>query len=142
MRIQLLAVCVLALGCGGFGPGSQDFTAALPSGYFIYRNSSHEIFVAPAVWYDHTPMIPAKVVELDHDERFVIAKQQLLELRSPNNPNDTYEQPKPGAYQYWILDLQVPKAYGPLSFDEFEVQQKKLGISTSLKLLDVYDYRP
>ena len=142
LRFQLLAVCVLVLGCGGFGPGYQDFTATLPCGYFIYRHSSHEIFVAPATWNDHTPIVPAKVVELDHDERFVIAKQQLLERRSPNDPQDTVEQPKLGAFQYWILDLQVPRAYGPLSFEEFEVQKKNLKISTSLRLHDVYDYRP
>lgn len=98
--------------------------------------------IAPQSWSPDTPIIPTKVIEIDHDDRFVIAKQQLLERRSPNNPNDTYEQPKPNAFQYWILDLGQPAVYGPLSVGEFDAERKRLGVPTKLRLHDVYDYRP
>ncbi len=144
---HLLLILVLTLvwvGCRtiAFGPGLQDFSASLPHGYFIHRTSAHQIIIAPQSWSDDMPIIPPKVVKLDHDEHFLIAKQQLLERRSPNNPNDTYEQPKPNAFQYWILELQNPQVFGPFTLEEFQSERKRLGVTTSLKLHDVYDYRP
>ena len=143
-RWPLLVIVVVAAGCGpiGFGPGLQDFSAALPHGYYIHRTSAHQITVAPQSWSPDTPTIPTKVVELDHDDRFVIAKQQLLERRSPGNPDDTYELPKPNAFQYWILDLQLPKAHGPLTLDEFKAERTRLAVPAELALHDVYDFRP
>lgn len=41
-----------------------------------------------------TPIIPVKVVDLGHDDRFVIAKQNVLRRRSPDNPKDTYMERK------------------------------------------------
>ncbi|WP_165440828.1 DUF3997 domain-containing protein [Rubripirellula amarantea] len=140
----LLLLTTVMLGCQpvAFGPGLQDFSAPLPHGYFIHRTSAHQIIVAPQQWSPDTPIIPTKVVELDHDDQFIIAKQQLLERRSPNNPNDTYEQPKPDAFQYWILDMQTPKVYGPFTEEEFDIERSGLAVPTELQLHDVYDYRP
>ena len=140
----LFLAAAVAVGCQpiAFGPGLQDFSAPLPRGYFIHRTSAHQIMIAPKSWSADTHIIPTKVIELDHDDRFVIAKQQLLERRSPNDPNDTYEQPKPNAFQYWILDLQMPKVYGPLTVDEFRSERSRLAVPTQLKLHNVYDYRP
>jgi len=98
--------------------------------------------IAPQGWSADTPIIPTKVIELDHDERFVIAKQQLLERRSPNNPKDSYEQPKPNAFQYWILDLQKPDVHGPLTLDEFVTIRTQLAVPNELTLHNVYDYAP
>lgn len=143
-QLLIIAIVMIPPGClpVEFGPGSQDFTATLPGKYFIHRTSSHYIVIAPETYNDETPIIPTKVIELDHDNHFLIAKQQLLERRSPNDPNDSYEQPKPDAFQYWILDLQVPKAYGPMTLQKFESERAALGVSTALQLHDVYDYQP
>ena len=132
------------MGCQpiAFGPGLQDFSAPLGHGYFIHRTSSHQIIIAPQSWSPDTPVIPTKVIELANDDRFVIAKQQLLERRSPKNPNDTYEQPKPNGFQYWILDLQTPIVYGPLTDEKFKTERSRLSVATALQLHDVYDYRP
>ena len=138
----LLAAVMTGCQSVAFGPGVQDFSAALPHGYFIHRTSAHQIMIAPQSWSSDTPIIPTKVVELDHNDQFVIAKQQLLERRSPNNPNDTYEQPKPNTFRYWILDLQTPRVYGPFEFDKFNKQRLRLAVPNNLKLHDVYDYRP
>jgi hypothetical protein len=131
---------IAPLGCG-FGPGASDFSAKLSNGYFVYRTSAHQIMIAPDTWSDSTPIIPTKVVELDHDDHFVIAKQQVLERRSPNNPQDTYEQPKPDTFNYWILDLKTPKVFGPLTLDEWNTERTSLGVDPKLQLHDVYDYR-
>lgn len=126
-----------------FGPGAADFSATLPHGYFIHRTSAHQIMVAPQGWSDETPIIPTKVVELDHDDTWVVAKQQHLRRRSPNSANDTYEEPDPGVFSYWVLRLiDKPQVWGPLSLEEFEAKRKELMVPASLKLHDVYDYRP
>ena len=142
--LLILLLTLVWVGCRpiAFGPGLQDFSASLPHGYFIHRTSAHQIFIAPQSWSDDTPIIPPKVVQLDRDEHFLIAKQQLLERRSPNNPNDTYEQPKPNAFQYWILEFQNTQVFGPFTLEEFQSARQRLGVTTSLKLHDVYDYRP
>lgn len=137
----MCALLVIALGCG-FGPGASDFSAKLSNGYFVCRTSAHQIMIAPENgWTESTPIIPTKVVELDHDDHFVIAKQQILERRSPNNPQDTYEQPKPNAFNYWILDLRTPKAFGPLTLEEWIIERTRLGVDPKLQLHDVYDFR-
>ena len=146
MRLLLAILIMLAaFGCDDnvtWGPGGADFTAKLPHGYFIHRSSAHQIIVAPESWSDSVPTIPTKVVELDHDETWVIAKQQHLRRRSPDNPNDTYEEPVPGVFSYWILRLDAPQVWGPLSAPDFDAKRKETGVSTSLKLHDVYDYQP
>ena len=146
MRLLFFIVVTFCmLGCGdsgGFGPGAADFSAPLPHGYFIYRSSAHQVKVAPRSWDASTPIIPSEIVELDHDDTFVIAKQQHLRRRSPNNPSDTYEEPDPGMFSYWILKLSVPKVWGPLTFADFEAKRTELGVPRTLKLHDVYDYKP
>lgn len=146
MRILVTILLLLAaVGCDrsvAFGPGAADFSASLPHGYFIHRTSAHQIIVAPDAWSQETPIIPTKVVELDNDDTWVIARQQHLRRRSPNNPNDTYEEPDPGVFSYWILRLDKPQAWGPLSFEVFQAKRNELSVPASLKLHDVYDYRP
>jgi hypothetical protein len=147
MRSLLSILIVLAaFGCDhknvAWGPGAADFTAKLPHGYFIHRSSAHQIMVAPEGWNNSVPTIPTKVVELDHDDTWVIAKQQHLRPRNPNDPNDTYEEPDPGVFSYWVLRLDKPQVWGPLSLNEFEAKRKELTVPASLKLHNVYDYRP
>ena len=98
--------------------------------------------VAPQGWNDSTPIIPTKVIELDHDDAWVIAKQQHLRRRSPDNPNDTYEEPDPGVFGYWILRLDAPRVWGPYSLAEFEAKRTELEVPASLNLHDFYDFRP
>ena len=141
----LLGAVLSCPGCAGFdvvtewGPGHADFVAPLPGGYFVYRTSAHRIIIAPDSWHESTPIIPAKVVELDHDDAFVIARQQRLR---PRGPGDSYEEPVPGAFSYWILNVRTPQVWGPLSEDEFRGKRSQLGVAPALKLRDVYDYRP
>ena len=72
----------------------------------------------------------------------MIAKRQGLKRRSPNNPNDTYEEPDPLVFDYWILDTRTPKVYGPLTVEQFTAKITELNVPSSLRLKDVYSFRP
>jgi len=82
---------------------------------------------------DQRPAIPAKIVEVHWDRRFVVAKQQ-----------HTWETGRkwarteaiPGQFSYWILDAHERKAHGPLTFAGFEDWRKELGIPGTLRLAE------
>lgn len=76
------------------------------------------------------------------DDRFVLARQQELKPRSPNDPNDTYMEPAPGKFHYWILDTSIPATHGPLTQTAFDAEKKRLQIPLGLMLKDVYEFRP
>ena len=89
----------------GFGPGVQDFTKNLTGDYNLYRNSSHEVFVAPNDgWNDEIAIIPSKVIKLNTYKEFIIAERQGLKLRNPNDSLDGYEIPDEKLKDYWILN--------------------------------------
>lgn len=141
----LLGLLLLA-GCDvptiAIGPGHADFSAKLAGGYFIHRTSGHQIMISPQGWSDETPVIPTKVVECAVERHLILAKRQGLKRRSPNNPNDTYEEPDPTVFDYWILDTAAPKVFGPMSLDEFNAKRRELGVAETVGLRDVYSFRP
>ena len=136
-RPLLLSSLVFLSGCFGSG----DFSAELCGGYYVYATSAHQIHVSPSSWNSETQRIPVKVVELGHDDRFIIAKQNHLKRRRPNDPGDTYMEPNPGVYSFWILDTSIPKAHGPLTKDDFDKRRIELGVPNELEMKDVYSYR-
>lgn len=144
MRAFSFSLVIFLVGCGpsGFGPGAQDFIVRVAGDYSIQRTSAHEIQIAPDVWNASTPIIPTKVIECNTDGRYIIAKRQGLKRRIPNNPNDTYEVPDPSVIDYWILDTTTPKVYGPLTLQQFKVKTTDIGVAPSLRLKDVYSFRP
>jgi hypothetical protein len=141
MRAIVIAAAVLLhSGCRPIsfpGPGLADFEAPLPGGYKLYRSSAHQITVLPS-----DRGIPPKVVEVGYDDDFIIAKQNHLRRRSPGNSKDTSEEPDPGVFSFWIIDLRKSESYGPLTEDEFAAKRNDLAVSQSVMLRDVYDYKP
>jgi hypothetical protein len=127
-------------GCGdfGFGPGVYDFKATLAGGYTLYRTSPDEIVIAGP----SGDAIPTKVVEIAHDQKFILAKQQHLRQRTPGSATDTYEEPVPGEFSYWIVNVARPTIYGPLDEKQFMTKRLELKVNPSLSLHDVYDYAP
>ena len=123
------------------GPGASDFSAKLVGDYSLNRFSAHEITVTPEVWEDATPRIPAKVVECATDRQFILAKRQRLKRRN-QNPQDTYEEPAPGIFDYWILDTADQRIFGPLDELQFAAKRQELTIAETVTLKDVYTYRP
>lgn len=138
----LFAIAAAVLGCddGAFGPGIQDFRYPVAGNYELIRTSEYRIEVVPRD-AGPEPSIPSMVVEIAWDRTFVLAKQQLLKRRSPNDPKDTFEEPAIGHFSYWILDTSVPMAYGPLTPEEFNKKRVEMKISDELRLRDVNCFR-
>ena len=124
-----------------FGPGPADFSAKLTGDYFVHRTSAHQIIISPQNYSDETPIIPTKVVECALYRDLIMAKRQGLKRRSPNNPNDTYEEPDETAFDYWILDTAAPKVFGPMSLAEFNAKRHELLVPESIALKDIYTFR-
>ncbi len=143
-----ILLCVTAIGCvalvivcGGFGPGMADYTYDVSGGYHVVRSSAHQITVVPVKgWMDQTPIIPPKVVEIAWDETFVLAKQQHLRRAFPNNSRNAYEEPAPGQFSYWILNVKEPKVFGPLEEATFRANRIELRVPESLKLQGVESF--
>lgn len=124
------------------GPGAADFSAHLAGDYYIHRTSGLNVFIAPEAWNDGTPTIQALVVECATDGRFIIAKRHGMKRRTPNDPNDTFEVEDPSQVDFWILDTKEPSVEGPLTESAFANRRRELKISESVKLRDVYEFRP
>ncbi|WP_397385040.1 DUF3997 domain-containing protein [Prosthecobacter sp.] len=125
------------------GPGLQDFAATLVGRYTLNRTSAHQVYIAlDGGLGDDVPKIPTKVLECAVHQSLILAKRQGLKRRSPNDPNDTYQETDPMVLDYWILDTSGQgKAFGPLTFEQFEAKRRELGIPDSVALKDVYSYR-
>jgi len=139
--ISYLVFVLLAVNFIGraIGPGAQDFNLELPNDYYMHRLSVNRVFISPMGWNSSTPIIPEKVIKLGWNNQYVVAKQETLERRSPENPADTYMIPA-GTFAFWILNTEIPKVYGPLNSQEFDKLKKDMGIQ-GIKLKEPRAYR-
>ena len=147
----IVAACGIAMFAWAFsrpgfrfpGPGYSDFSAHLAGDYWLFRSSAYQIMIGPeAGWGDGTPIIPTMVVECATDGHYILAKRHGLKRRSPNDPNDTYEEEDSTKVDFWILDALSPKVLGPLDEAAFSRHRAELAISSDLVLRDVYAFRP
>lgn len=135
--ILFLSSC-FAFGMEPFGPGMEDYSYSVGTGYMLDRTSGHQISIVPQDGNDGTkPEIGAKVVQVAWDERYVLAKRFGLKKAYPDNPNNSYEIPDETNVQYYILDTIDLKLYGGFDLDEFEQTKVELEISDELILKDV-----
>lgn len=129
MRKFTSLITIFGIGMlSGCGPGGADFSENIGNGYCYHRNSSMDCFIAPETWNDLTPMIPSKVVLHKSNGRYVTAKREIIQMSESGSRVGS------GVFDFWILDTETPKAYGPLSEDEFSVQFKQLNLSGDLAL--------
>lgn len=124
------------------GPGHSDFSAHLAGDYFISRTSGLNVRISPESYVEGTPVIPSLVVECATDGRFILAKRNGMKRRSPNDLNDTSEDKDSEVVDFWILDSKKPNVDGPLTKAEFLILRRSLGISESVVLRDIYEFRP
>jgi len=148
LATALLLAALFALPLNGckpavIGPGPSDFFATLAGRYTLNRTSAHQVYISlGGALGDEVPKIPSKVVECAVHRDLILAKRQGLKRRSPNDPNDTYEEPDPAVFDYWILDTTGDgKVFGPLTIEQFGAKQRDLGIIELVALKDVYSYR-
>ena len=125
----------------GLGHGVQDFTKDLTGGYNLYRNSAHEVFVAPDDgWNDEIAIIPSKVLKVNTFKEFIIAERQGLKRRNPNDSLDGYEIPDEKVKDYWILNSDKNYVLKKLELNDFKKKMESLRIPSKTELIDVYEY--
>lgn len=122
------------------GPGHSDFSTPIVGGYSLFRNSAHSVWITPGSHNDDTPIIAEKVLECAVYNKFILAKRQGLRRRSPNDPQDTYKEPDPNVFDYWILDSSIPEVYGPFDIKNFEIRKRELNIDPSVTLNSVNSF--
>lgn len=137
-KFATIWLVVFTSGCGVISrPG--DWHAPVVGGYKVFSFSADVIEVRDDDSFENRPGIPKKVVELGHNPRYIIAKQE--EFRVSFEDNQTHESLIPGQYKYWILDLATDTMWGPLEYDEYLDKRENLGVPPDLSLRDVYDYK-
>ena len=127
LRTVVLVGAAAALLCGCNREPTAEYEYKLPGGYSVFKTSSDDIMVR-CMASERYPDIPAKVVGLGWNERFILAKQQTLTNRA-SFPGDTFQIPVAGKYQFWIIDLTTTNRIGPLDENEFTEKTKALGVA-------------
>jgi hypothetical protein len=140
-RRGLLAVVLAVWGALILSCGFQDYDFDMCGGYCVVRSSAHNIIVAPKLgkssWASsHPTAIPAKVVEVAWDDRFVVAKRQHLS----RPPSARTHRPVSGSYDFWVIDTRERVRHGPLTAAEFGAKRTQLGVSPDLSLRAVTSY--
>jgi len=142
-KVRKLSSIFIIVGTIGFGPGPADYSYDLPGGYQIVRSSRHDISIIPKEgWDPHNPplMIPAKVVEVAFDDRYILAKRYKLKP-AYSGSNNSYEIPDETKVEYYILDTLAHKIYVKSNVNEFNNLRDLLKVPTSLKLKDVETFK-
>lgn len=135
MKMVTLGLLYIALfaasGCAGLG----DYDISLPGGYAVVRTSAHEVAIrkqeGEGVWGGE--IVPAKVVQVGWDDRYILAKQAGLR-NDPKRTDGSYQIPDETIVAYWIVDPQTNEVYGPMTEENFAARKKALGIEESVTL--------
>lgn len=137
--ISLIAVLLIS-GC--VPENEADFSTDLGGGYQLFQWSSHHACITLSNNLEDMHWIPPKVIRCNFDEHFIIAQQQLLKRKYPNDPQRSVEIPDPGKFQYWIIVKSSQQRHGPYTAEEFEAQRTVLGVPKSLELQPKDSFRP
>ena len=129
----LLGICLVSIGCIGVGAGFTDFEADFGNGCKLVQLSANEIVISVNRSISSDRCVPSKVVSCGFDQNFIIAKQQVLDEKG---------NPVSGKYQFWIVDAQQKKRYGPFSEKKFIAKRGELGVPDSIKLRSKNSFRP
>ena len=132
-QITLLTCCACVIGCDGFGPGYTDFHVELGHNCQLIQMSGSIVNITVDGSLSEEDCVPAKVVSCGFGQKYIIAKQQLL---------DEKYNPVSGKYQFWIVDAPQKKRYGPFAEKEFSAKRKELGVPESIKMRSTDSYRP
>ena len=117
---------------------SRDIVIQLPNEYKYYCVSEHICKISLDNYSSDAAILPAKIIELAYNDRYVVAKQYGLELSAPDY---IFSRPNKNEVYYWILDTEERTRFGPYdNLSEFEQKKTELNIS-SLKLKGVGSYK-
>ncbi len=125
----------------GVSSGQYDYSYDIVNDFELIRSSAHEIRIIPKTGYaTENEIIPAKVIEIAWNNRYVIAKQYGMKKAYPEEADNTYEIPDETVVNYWILDTENKERNGPFSYEEFSIKLQEFNL-TNLQLKPVTYYR-
>jgi hypothetical protein len=85
-------------------------------------------------------VLPSIVLDYKSDNKYGVVLQKPINKIIDNNiaskkPNEIDELiEKSTTYNYWIINKQNNKIYGPLNFSDYKILKSKLKVSNNLKL--------
>jgi len=133
--LTICAILYWSLGNCIYGPGVHDFAAQLTEGYRLHHLNGINITILGPLGLG----VPPTVEELAYDRSFILAKQQQLRSRFEN---DDLGDPIPGKFNYWILDVNHSRCYGPLDETQFLAKRLELKVDPALILRDESCFDP
>jgi len=136
---------VILTGCSfseiskSFIPTSGDYKILLTSNYYIVRINSKSIEIkggledrrVPDDRIDDYSTKRCKISMVGCNEDFIVARQDMYVDQKYDN-NEGY---------YWIIDVNTDTDYGPFNYDEYLEKREELGISDSLELKRLDEYK-
>jgi hypothetical protein len=128
-HVVLLILLLLLVSCDRQSSGDD---VPLVGGYRLSRESVHNVTVYHDVDPDKSG-IEAKVVEIGWTNEAIIVKRQALAPRN-SFPGDMYQEPVPGRFDFWIIELPSGARLGPLTEEEYNtIMTKRAYIGLKLK---------
>ncbi|WLR44452.1 DUF3997 domain-containing protein (plasmid) [Bacillus carboniphilus] len=127
MKNHLLTITILILltSCAGVG----DYEISLGGNFELVRANNKHVMVTYNS--DLSPIIiPAKVVEINYNNDYIIAKQ--LGMKADEEDPD-FEILDETDVNYWIVEKNAITAIGPLNEEDYKLKLEKLNIDLELK---------
>lgn len=143
-KIIIFLVCLLLCSCSPwvkqeislfFLTMSSCFSEAeLGNGYYylsyydaidVGYNEGSLIYKSTQKSYYQTILIQGGILEVAKDRDYILVGQ---------NQQQTDLKHKTAVYYYWIINKNNSEVFGPLTFDEYMVKKKELGVPKDLKL--------
>lgn len=143
-KIIIFLVCLLLCSCSPwvkqeislfFLTMSSCFSEAeLGNGYYylsyydaidVGYNEGSLIYKSTQKSYYQTILIQGGILEVAKDRDYILVGQ---------NQQQTDLKYKTAVYYYWIINKNNSEVFGPLTFDEYMVKKKELGVPKDLKL--------
>lgn len=121
--------------------GPANYSLDLPGNYSIVSTSAHQVTISPKIsdsnWGGY--VIPTKVTEVAWDDNYILVKQ--LGLVSDPKSGSNYQIPNDNDVNFWILEIDSEKVFGPLVEVDFVEKKTELGVSESVILKKIENLR-
>lgn len=130
--MTIIAIILLA----GCTVNSSHSAYTINDEYELIKTSGNafELFPKQDAVYA-TQYVPAKIVEIAWDDLYIIAKQ-IEDKSNPNNPESSITNKQ--NEQYWIIDMNNNRRFGPYNEKQFQKQKEAFRISQQLQNIEVY----
>jgi len=98
------------------GPGTADYSYDMVKNYAIYKVGNNERSIDIRTGSSYEYVIKGYITKVAWDDDFIIAEEN-------------YE-------NYWIIEVETDKVYGPYTKEQFDEQKIKLKVNENLEMKD------